>query len=213
MIKRLLYLKKFFRYFVKYIFVLLLSRKELYNSLLKSGRLKIPSDKVILNLDGGKTYASVLVIIHYVNGIPHVVLTKRSSFLTNHSGEISFPGGKFSPTDKSILNTAIRETSEEIGIVVNENKIVGCLAPTYTYTSKILIYPFVALEEKIFDKLRPNIEVEQIINLPVGELADSFSEDELHSSMQFRMFKFSYGENLIWGATARILKDLMDIIT
>ena len=188
------------------------SHKQFYDSLLNSERLKTPSDKVTLDLNCGNTCAGVLVIIHFVDDIPYVVLTKRSPFLTNHSGEISFPGGKFSTTDKSILDTAIRETSEEIGIVINKKQIIGRLPTTCTYTSKILIYPFVALEEKIYDKLRPNIEVKQIINLPVGKLVDSFSEDELHSNLLLRMFKFSYGEHLIWGATARILKDLMNII-
>ena len=183
--------------------------------LLNSERIKIPADKDILHLNylnSGKILSAVLVIIHFPETIPSVILTKRSSFLTNHSGEISFPGGKFSFNDKSILDTAIRETYEEIGIVVDKKKVVGCLQPTYTYTSKILIYPFVALEEKISDSLIPNIEVEQIISLPVEKLTRSLTEDEFHSTKRYRMFKFLVGDFIIWGATARILKDLLDVI-
>ena len=110
------------------------------------------------------------------------------------------------------MDTANRETYEEIGIVVGKKKVIGCLHPTYTYTSKILIYPFVALEEKISDNLKPNVEVEQIISLPVEKLMRSFSEDEFHSSKKYRMFKFLVENHIIWGATARILKDLLDVI-
>ena len=197
------------------IFVLLISKKQFHDLLLNSERIKIPADKDILHLNylnSGKILSAVLVIIHFPETIPSVILTKRSSFLTNHSGEISFPGGKFSFNDKSILDTAIRETYEEIGIAVDKKKVVGCLQPTYTYTSKILIYPFVALEEKISDSLTPNIEVEQIISLPVEKLTRSLTEDEFHSTKRYPMFKFLVEDFRIWGATARILKDLLDVI-
>ncbi len=190
----------------------MISQKQFYDLLLNNDKLRIHSDKDILNLNKGKIHSSVLVIIHFPEKIPSVILTKRSHFLTNHSGEISFPGGKFSPRDQSILDTAIRETYEEIGIFVNKQNIIGCLRPTYTYTSKILIYPFVALIEKIPDNLKPNMEVEQIINLPVETLINSLSEDVSHSTKEYRMFKFIVDGNLIWGATARILKDLLDMI-
>lgn len=193
----------------------MISKKKFYDLLLNNERLKITSDEDILhinNLNVGKIFSSVLVIIHFPEKIPSVILTKRSSLLTNHSGEISFPGGKFSSNDKTILDTAIRETNEEIGIVVDKHKVIGCLQPTYTYTSKILIYPFVALEEKISDNLKPNVEVEQIISLPIEKLMRSFSEDEFHSTKKYRMFKFLVEDYIIWGATARILKDLLDVV-
>jgi hypothetical protein len=76
-----------------------------------------------------------------------------------------------------------------------------------------LIYPFVALEEKLPGSLRPNVEVEQIISLPIEKLIRSFSVDEFHSTKKYQMFRFIVEEHIIWGATARILKDLLDIIT
>jgi 8-oxo-dGTP pyrophosphatase MutT (NUDIX family) len=172
---------------------------------------KIPSQKDFPWLNPGKVYSSVLVIIHFPENVPSVILTKRSPNLKNHAGEISFPGGKFSSLDKSILDTAIRETYEEISIAVKKKQIIGCLNPTYTYTSKILIYPFIALEEEnISDKLKSNSEVEQIISLPIEKLMDSLSEDHYHSSKNLKMYKFLVDDFLIWGATARILKDLFD---
>jgi len=191
----------------------LISQKQFYDRISNNESLKITNEKNIEYLKSGKIHSSVLVIINFPANIPSVVLTKRSSYLKNHAGEISFPGGKFSISDKTILDTAIRETVEEIGITINKKQVIGCLNPTYTYTSKILIYPFITLKEKISDKhLRPNSEVEQIINLPIETLIKSLSEDEYHSKKNFKMFKFLVDDFIIWGATARILKDLIDKI-
>jgi 8-oxo-dGTP pyrophosphatase MutT (NUDIX family) len=191
----------------------LISLKQFYDIISKNESLKITNEKNIEYFNSSKNYSSVLVIIHFPENIPSVVLTKRSPYLKNHAGEISFPGGKFSITDKTILNTAIRETFEEIGITINKKQVIGCLSPTYTYTSKILIYPFIALEEKISDKqFRQNSEIERIINIPIEKLIKSQSEDEYHSNKNFKMFKFLVDDFIIWGATARILKDLIDKI-
>ncbi len=191
---------------------MLISQKDFYDIILNNERLKISViDKDIQHIDSSKTYSGVLVIIHFPANIPSVLLTKRSLNLKNHGGEISFPGGKFYPSDKSILDTAIRETYEEIGISIKKKQIIGCLRPTYTYTSKILIYPFIALEEKIINKLQPNsAEVEQVINLSFKKLKASLSEDEFHLNNNLKMFKFIIDDYIIWGATARILKDLLD---
>lgn len=189
----------------------MISQKQFYDLILNNKSLKIPDDQDIQVIRSDKIYSSILVIIHFPQNMPSILLTKRSHYLKNHAGEISFPGGKFSPsTDKSFLDTAIRETSEEIGITINRKKIIGCLCPTYTYTSKILIYPFIALEGKILDKLQPNAEVEQIISLPIEKIKTCLSEDEYHSNKNYKMFKFVIDDHIIWGATARILKDLLD---
>lgn len=194
-------------------FKLLLSPKQFHERFSNIKSFKIPAQKDFSWLNPGKVYSSVLVIIHFPENIPSVILTKRNPNLKNHAGEISFPGGKFSPSDKSILDTALRETYEEISLAVKKKQIIGCLNPTYTYTTKILIYPFIALEEEnISDKLKSNSEVEQIISLPIEKLMGSLSEDDYHSSKNFRMYKFLVDDFLIWGATARILKNLFDEI-
>ncbi len=191
----------------------MLSPKQFHEKFSNNKSFKIPAQKDFSLFNPGKVYSSVLVIIHFPENIPSVILTKRNPNLKNHAGEISFPGGKFSPLDNSIIDTALRETYEEISLAVKKKQIIGCLNPTYTYTSKILIYPFIALEEEnISDKLKSNPEVEQIISLPIEKLMDSLSEDEYHSSKNFKMYKFLVDDFLIWGATARILKNLFDKI-
>jgi 8-oxo-dGTP pyrophosphatase MutT (NUDIX family) len=169
-----------------------------------------------INLGGdefNRLHSSVLVIIHFnIEYTPTVIFTKRSSNLRNHAGEISFPGGRVSDQDGSIIETAIRETFEEIGLPVQKEKIIGCLSPTNTYTTRIVIYPFIVILDKISFPFEPNEEVEQVIEIPLENLRDCMAVDEEHSSRDNEMFKFSVNEYLIWGATARILKNLLDLI-
>ncbi len=157
--------------------------------------------------------SGVLVIVYYnQKNIPIVIFTKRSSKLRNHAGEISFPGGRMSVYDDSLVDTAIRETYEEIGLKVSKENILGCLTPTNTYTTKILIFPFVAMISGGVNNLVPNEEVEEIIEIPLERLTNSVEIDKTHSSSSYQMFKFTVGGHLIWGATARILKDLLEVI-
>ena len=157
--------------------------------------------------------SSVLVIIHFNHEYtPTIIFTKRSSNLRNHAGEISFPGGRVSDQDHSMIETALRETYEEIGLSIQKEKIIGSLAPTNTYTTKIVIYPFIVILGKISIPFEPNEEVEQVIELPLEVLRNHITIDEEHSSSDNKMFKFNVDGYLIWGATARILKNLLDLI-
>jgi 8-oxo-dGTP pyrophosphatase MutT (NUDIX family) len=157
--------------------------------------------------------SSVLVIIHFNHEYtPTIIFTKRSSNLRNHAGEISFPGGRVSDQDHSMIETALRETYEEIGLAIQKEKIIGSLAPTNTYTTKIVIYPFIVILGKISVPFEPNEEVEQVIELPLEVLRNHITIDEEHSSSDNKMFKFNVDGYLIWGATARILKNLLDLI-
>jgi len=157
--------------------------------------------------------SSVLVIIHFNHEYtPTIIFTKRSSNLRNHAGEISFPGGRVSDQDHSMIETALRETYEEIGLSIQKEKIIGSLAPTNTYTTKIVIYPYIVILGKISVPFEPNEEVEQVIELPLEVLRNHITIDEEHSSSDNKMFKFNVDGYLIWGATARILKNLLDLI-
>lgn len=157
--------------------------------------------------------SSVLVIIHFNHEYtPTILFTKRSSNLRNHAGEISFPGGRVSDQDHSMIETALRETYEEIGLSIQKEKIIGSLAPTNTYTTKMVIYPFIVILGKISVPFEPNEEVEQVIELPLEVLRNHITIDEEHSSSDNKMFKFNVDGYLIWGATARILKNLLDLI-
>lgn len=157
--------------------------------------------------------AAVLIIIHYTQLIPHIILTKRSSNLRSHANEICFPGGKYIKEDKSLIETAIRETKEEIGLDIMRRDIIGALASVRTLTSKSIIIPFVTVQDKISE---PNIladEIEKVIDIPLMEVLETMAPDTDHYNLSVKdVYKFTCQNEVIWGATARILKRLYDSI-
>ncbi|WP_458747271.1 NUDIX hydrolase [Candidatus Nitrosocosmicus sp. T] len=192
----------------------MISEKEFIEIIQDKSKTLFNYKNINLGVDEfNRVHSSVLVIIHFnIEYTPTVIFTKRSSNLRNHAGEISFPGGRVSDQDGSIIETAIRETFEEIGLPIQKEKIIGCLSPTNTYTTKIVIYPFIVILNKIPFPFEPNEEVEKVIEVPLENLRDCIAVDEEHSSRDNEMFKFSVNGYLIWGATARILKNLLDLI-
>jgi 8-oxo-dGTP pyrophosphatase MutT (NUDIX family) len=158
--------------------------------------------------------AAVLVIIHYTNGSPHIFLIKRTSTLKMHKGEIAFPGGAFSEQDNSLCETAIRETREEIGVVINQKDILGSLQSVRTLTSNFNIIPFVTVQDNILETRILINEVQRIVNAPLFELLDTLEIDLGHPTMSKEsLYRFTCENEVIWGATARILKQLYDCLT
>ena len=152
--------------------------------------------------------AGVLVIIHPLNNMPHIVLTKRSLRLKDHAGQISFPGGNLEIEDLSPLDTALRETREEIGVEIHRDKIVGGLDSVQTTTSKYVIYPYVAMVESGL-YLRANDEVEKILNIPISNILDTLQYSLSTDGITYgRQIQIPWEDEVIWGATASILKQL-----
>ena len=153
--------------------------------------------------------AGVLVIIHLLNNIPHIVFTKRSLKLKDHAGQISFPGGNLEIEDLSPLDTAIRETREEIGLEIHRDKIIGGLDSVQTSTSKYVIYAYVAMIESGL-YLKPNDEVEKILNIPIPNILDILLKYNLTTDEDAyrRGIEIPWEDEVIWGATATILKQL-----
>ncbi|MCI0558010.1 MAG: CoA pyrophosphatase [Nitrososphaera sp.] len=160
------------------------------------------------------TPSAVLVIIHYHNarGVPRVFLTKRSASLKSHRGEISFPGGRYIEADKSLLATALRETEEEIGISFKPQEIIGSLRAVRTMTSNHFIAPFVTVQDKLPEHRLSVNEVEEFLDAPLLGTLKSIEPDVEHYKLASDAFKFSYDNNVIWGATARIMKQLYDLL-
>jgi 8-oxo-dGTP pyrophosphatase MutT (NUDIX family) len=190
------------------LFAWLLYKEEML-SLLKPAlmaRPYLPTDAA------SATPAAVLVIIHYHKDKPHVFLTKRSSTLKSHTGEISFPGGRYIESDGTLLGTALRETSEEVGIMFTVDKIIGCLRAVRTMTSNHFVVPFVTVQEMLPRYRISTSEVEAVIDAPLIETLRSIKLDTEHYRLAKDAFKFTYGDNVIWGATARVLKQMHDIL-
>jgi 8-oxo-dGTP pyrophosphatase MutT (NUDIX family) len=141
---------------------------------------------------------------------PHVVFTKRRSDLRRHAGEISFPGGRRDPEDADLRETALREAEEEIGLPRQEVSLLWELPSTSTFATNYVIHPFVGLiPEGLAWRLSAN-EVEEVLELPVPVLRSGRTRTRLtRRGISFETDAYVVGEHLIWGATARILENLL----
>ena len=150
--------------------------------------------------------AAVLVVIY--GKTPVIVMTEKPKSMKFHAGEISFPGGKLDTNDSNLLDTALRETSEEIGLNVSKNEIIGQLNPVKTLTTGFLILPFVCMLEQI-PPLVTNSEVEKILHIPLSPFLQTVAKDcDPSHNLMNEMYTFEYQKQIVWGASARILKQI-----
>ena len=159
----------------------------------------------------GRKDAAVLVPLYVdVGGAVHAVFTKRRDDMRRHAGEISFPGGR-QDDDEDLRQTALREAEEEIGLPVDAVELVGALQPTPTIATDYAVYPFVGLIEP-GHAWRPSAdEVAAVLELSVNDLRAGYSRERLlRRGIPFRTDVYVVGEHLIWGATARMIGDLLD---
>ena len=143
-----------------------------------------------------------------------VLLTKRSMQLTNHRGEISFPGGRVD-ADESFEQTAVREAHEEVSLAGDRVEIAGRLDPLSTVVSRSYIVPVVgAVRGGAPELVASAAEVDRILWVPLAELtrADTYQEEWWGTAPLDRpMFFFHLDDETIWGATARILHQLLRV--
>jgi len=157
--------------------------------------------------NNNKTKLSSVLIIIFDNS-PKILMIKKPITMNHHGGEIAFPGGKISNKDDNLLDTAIRETQEETGIIVNREDIIGQLRPVTTLNSGFTILPFVCILNEI-KELTPNSEVDEFLEIPLIPFLQTLAKDldPEHNSIQ-EMYTFTFEKHLIWGASARMLKQI-----
>ena len=159
----------------------------------------------------GRTDAAVLVPLYEQEGDLHLVFTRRRDDLRRHPGEISFPGGRQDEPDEDLVTTALREAEEEIGLPVDAVEVLGALQPTPTIATNYAIYPFVGRIEPGHVWKPSAAEVAAILELSLSDLRAGYGRRRLlRRGVPFRTDVYVVGEHLIWGATARILGDLLD---
>jgi 8-oxo-dGTP pyrophosphatase MutT (NUDIX family) len=156
--------------------------------------------------------AAVLVPILTAAPEPRLVFTRRTDTLSRHAGEISFPGG-LADEGEDLAEAALREAREELGLASSEVELLGALPPVHTRVSGILIVPFVGLVGKD-PRLTPNAgEIAEVLEYPLARLRAAGAETELEwGGERFQTFAYNMGEQLIWGATARILWSFLDLL-
>jgi 8-oxo-dGTP pyrophosphatase MutT (NUDIX family) len=171
--------------------------------------LLTPAEAAAISVPG-RIDAAVLVPLYLTDGEIHVVFTKRHDELRRHAGEISFPGGRRDESERDLRQTALREAQEEIGLEPHAVEIVGALQPTPTIATGYAIYPFVGMIEAGFAWVVAHAEVAEVLELRLEDLRAGYGERRLvRRGIPFRTPTYEAGGHVIWGATARILADLL----
>ena len=160
------------------------------------------------------SHAAVLVPLFKKGGDCHILFTKRSDQVKYHKGETSFPGGVVDEEDLELISTALREAYEEIGLKKSDVQILGILDDIVTIT-EFIVTPIVGLFPYPYPFKVSDVEIAELIEVPLSSLLDEecFSEREIIRSGQKEVvYAYQYEKHVIWGATARILKQFLDLI-
>jgi len=158
--------------------------------------------------------AAVLVPLYEKDGQSYIVFIKRTQTVREHKGQIAYPGGGRESGDKTLLDTAIRESHEEIGVLPKDVEILGELDDVITTTSNYIVTPFVGCIPYPYRFVKNPNEVEKIIGVPISALLDNQclkSATEYHEGKEVGSWEYHYQGYVIWGATARILYKFLEI--
>jgi 8-oxo-dGTP pyrophosphatase MutT (NUDIX family) len=160
----------------------------------------------------GKRRAAVLIPLYVRDGALWVLLTRRTDTVEHHRGQISFPGGAAEKGDETLLATAIRETEEELGIAARDVRVLGALSPLATVT-EFYVEPFVGAIPYPYPLRPAEAEIAELVAVPVPAVLDpdALEQRVLPGRTEPTLF-YHYGGHVIWGATARMLKELLDVL-
>lgn len=174
----------------------------------------LASRKVKSIRDASREPSAVLLPLYRKDDEYYLVFTKRTQQVKDHKGQISFPGGVYQEEDETLVNTALRECAEEIGLAPENVRILGGLDDIITLTSNYIVSPFVAIIPYPYGFRISRQEIEEIIEVPVSAILDKSSlreEIEVVDGKPEVMRYYHYRGRVIWGATARILHQFLDI--
>jgi 8-oxo-dGTP pyrophosphatase MutT (NUDIX family) len=157
--------------------------------------------------------AAVLVPLYVRAGELHVVLTRRRADLRRHAGEISFPGGRRDPEDATLEDTALREAEEEIGLARADVTLVGALERTSTFVTNYAIHPFVGVLAGQRTWRASVSEVDAVLEPSLRDVRAGRTRTRIERrGIAFETDAYVFEEQLVWGATARILECLLERI-
>ena len=187
-------------------------RQRLLDALTRTGSASSDFDlnKGIMPAQLSRTSAAVLIAVRPV--LDTVILTKRSARLKHHPGQIAFPGGKKDPTDATLIDAALREAHEEIGLPAACVDVLGVL-PTHQTVTGYEMTPILAILTADYDPIPEAGEVSEVFEVPLAHLIkpENYRIEGRHWRGQRReYYAVPYGPYYIWGATARILRELAE---
>lgn len=164
-----------------------------------------------------KESAVSIIFNNYHTIEPEIILIQRPEYNGYHGGQISFPGGKKEAHDNTLLDTAIRETNEEIGLVLNEELLIREISQVYIPVSNFLVQPYVFFNEEKLDLTLESHEVVNTIHISISDLLNpnSVSTFDYVSNQKIKMKNvpcFKINDKIIWGATALMLNEVKLIL-
>ena len=152
-------------------------------------------------VDTSLTPSAVLMPIYCREGEYYILFIKRSEKVKNHKGQVSFPGGTYEDGDGSLLNTALREADEEIGLMARDVEVLGELDDIVTTTSSYIVSPFVAYIPGSYQFKVDEWEIEELIEVPVAAILDRSclrQETKIEDGKAVTSFSYHYYGHVIW---------------
>lgn len=167
-------------------------------------------------IDAPFTHAAVLIPLVNREPAMTLLLTQRTAHLTDHAGQISLPGGRVEPSDENIIDTALRETEEEVGLHRRHIEVMGVL-PDYLTGTGYRVTPVVGIVHPPFDVKADPDEVAEIFEVPLAFLMDGANHQRRtivlpDGSRQRSFYAMPYERYFIWGATAGMLRNLFHFL-
>ena len=182
----------------------------------KAHRLLLPPGRELYPTSDKSTIvqSSVLMLLFPYHGKISTCLIRRPPTMRHHGGQIAFPGGRYETSDADLIQTALRESYEEIGTDSNQLEILGALTPLYIQVSNFTINPFIGWSETLPDFKIDNDEVDEIFIIPVEKFLHH-STNQLREvstiSGTFNVPGFYIDQLFIWGATAMVISEFNEV--
>jgi 8-oxo-dGTP pyrophosphatase MutT (NUDIX family) len=163
----------------------------------------------------GLRNAAVLIPLFVREDTVHVVLTKRTENVSTHQGQVSFPGGSWEEADATLRDTALREAEEEVGLRPSDVEVIGVLDDVPTNVSGFLVRPFVAEIPHPYEFVHDASEVAHVFSPPLELFSDASrrrTERRERDGVAYDIHYYDVDGNVVWGATARMLVHLLELI-
>lgn len=166
------------------------------------------------NYDQKLRDAAVLIVIFFDYDKLKTILIERVPDPGPHSGQIAFPGGRTEETDIDLIHTALREAEEEVGVVIKREQVLGSLTPVQIPISRYSVLPVVCFTDEVGQLIRCEDEVNRIFEVDLFSMLEKEAVRPVKArAMMIEAPSFAFDDQIVWGATAMVLKEFKDILT
>ena len=158
----------------------------------------------------------VMVLLYPHANDVYLPLMKRTDYKGAHSGQVSFPGGKYEPGDRDLVHTALRETEEEIGVKIPDIKVIGSLSELFIIVSNFKVFPVIGVAREQPAFVPDPQEVKEVINVSLSQLNDPAKKGvkkmKVGTGAVIQSPYFDVEGHVVWGATAMMLSELLEVV-